>query len=408
MKEELKAGFTVDLSKLNQTKVKDDGLNENLKSQPNQKFSTSSTTCNANTNLDQSLNSSNSFDFFSGSENETLEQKKGFVLDAKLNEELYQREEVKVNEEGASFSGGNEDFELEEYAPQKATFYTNPIVWFLTIILALSVYQTYSFLVDAFSQGSISGIIWSSVFALLFLMLIYSIIRELGSLLFLEESDKRREHINKLIKEGSFKEALGVTKELADSSKVNPQKYKNFKAKLQTHFDPKSVFELYEDDILKEQDKKAINLIIKRSAEIGFVVALSPLAWLDMFLSLVRALRMIRELSLIYGHKCSFIARMSLYRRVFKGLIFIGATDLATDALLDVFGTSAVRRLSASIGQGVAASIYATRVGYIAMKTLRPIEVNKRVITLGALRKGVLSNPRIKELLLKEKNKKED
>ena len=32
MKEELKAGFTVDLSKLNHTKVKDDGLNENLKS----------------------------------------------------------------------------------------------------------------------------------------------------------------------------------------------------------------------------------------------------------------------------------------------------------------------------------------------------------------------------------------
>ena len=79
-------------------------------------------------------------------------------------------------------------------------------------------------------------------------------------------------------------------------------------------------------------------------------------------------------------------------------------TDLATDAVIDVMGAGVAGKLSASLGQGVAAAIYSTRLGYMTMKAVRPLGISPKVITLGELRRELVSDGKICDLLKQEKS----
>jgi uncharacterized protein (TIGR01620 family) len=379
MKEDkMKEGFSVDIDEL-------------IKQNP--KMKTNSETLHNNTNkTSQSFN-------FKEKEDDNLEDifKKGFTIDPNEQEALFKKEEVKTNEKGSTIA--NKEELLEEEELPSARFFSSPVFWGFVLVLVFATCQTYAYIKAAFLDSSILGIVWSSVFLFVVLMLIYTIYKEFGTVLLLKDADKTRKEVNEIIDHGKYKDALKITKHLSDLSHIHQSEYDSFTQKLAPNFSSKEVLELYEELILKKLDKKAIDLVVKRSVENGIVVALSPLAWLDMLFTLARTLKMIREIAQIYGHNCGYWGRMQIYRRVFKNLVFIGMTDLATDALLDVIGTSALKKLSANMAQGISAGIYSTRLGYMAIKAIRPIQINKNVITLGMLRKELLTHPKIKEII---------
>ena len=140
-------------------------------------------------------------------------------------------------------------------------------------------------------------------------------------------------------------------------------------------------------------------IIIRRSIENGMVVALSPLAWLDMIFTFARSLRLIREISQVYGYRCGYWGRVYLYRRVIKNLIFIGVAELATDSIVDAIGASITTKLTAQLGQGVAATVYSTRLGYMTAKMIRPIPLSKEVMSLSSLRNEALLNGEFAKLV---------
>lgn len=331
-------------------------------------------------------------------DNQTL--KAGFTLDKSKRDSLYEKAEIKVNEEGSSMTSTDDEQEQEEM-PQTA-FYSSPVFWGMLLVLALASCQTYAYVYAAFTQSSIMGTIVAIGFLVVFFMLLYTTYKEFGAVLLLKESDKTREEIKEIKERGKAKDALVITKKLARLTRVSDTKYNAFAKKIAPNFLGKEVIDLYESELMVNIDKRAVDLVIKRSAENGVVVALSPLAWLDMLFTLMRSLKMIREISEIYGHKCGMWGRVQLYRRVFKNLIFIGMSDLATDALLDIIGTNTLKRLSANLAQGISAAIFSTRLGYMAIKAVRPITPGKNTLSLGMLRKGVLTHPKIKQLIFGE------
>ena len=182
--------------------------------------------------------------------------------------------------------------------------------------------------------------------------------------------------------------------------------FQGFVSRLESHFSADEVFRLYETDILADQDRRAREIIVRRSAENGAVVALSPLAWLDMIFTFARSLRLIREVAEVYGFKPGVWGRMQLYRRVARNLVFIGLADLATDAVVDAVGAGVTGKLSAALGQGVAAAIYSSRLGYMAVKAVRPVPLTPEVLTLGSLRKDLL-NAGVLSRLIKRGNGKD-
>ncbi len=296
--------------------------------------------------------------------------------------------------------------EAEELPPPPNRFWTSPVLWIIALVVALGGLQAYYFIVSAYQQNLAVGIVLNIIIGILLVMLLWTVARELKSVLKLKKAQVRQIQIQTTMVKGTASDALALCGQLADDSNMrNSVYYQNFARKVKPHFSPGDVFALYESELLKHLDERAKRLIIKRSRENGLVVALSPLSWLDMVFTLARSLRLIREISEIYGLKCGLWGRMQLYRRVARNIIFIGMTDLATDAVVDVAGAGLAGRVSAALGQGIAAGIYSTRLGYMTVKAVRPIEINRDNFSLGKLRKALLTEGKFLDLLKEQEHK---
>ncbi len=291
--------------------------------------------------------------------------------------------------------------------PEKEfSFWSSPVLWIFILILALGALQAYSLINQAFAQNTLSGIVWSSVIGIVFLFALLAIWQEIHAVLFLKSTDLQHKQVAHLITHGTYKEAVNLCKDMAQmSNSYKTITYARFTKMLQAHYTPADVFMLYEDIVLKKQDELVKNIIVRRSAENGIIVALSPLAWLDMALSLARSLRMIRQISEVYGLHCGWWGRTQLYRKVLHNLIFIGVADLATDAVTDVIGTGIASKMSAQVGKVVAAGIYSTRLGYMTMKVLRPLPFGTNTLTLATLRKELLASNAFKQILAQNNSK---
>ena len=326
---------------------------------------------------------------------------KGFTLNVESGKLM----EVRQTDEVAAKSMTMELEADDEAEVPPVRFWSSPVLWIMLLVLCFGGLQTYSVISSAFASGSVTGIFWSVAFLIVFVLALVSIYREFSTVLLFKQIDIHRREVAEACDCGSFSEAVKICRELArDSKAVEKKGWESFNKRLAPHLSPRDVFDLYEHLILAEQDEKAKRIIVKRSRENGVVVALSPVAWLDMVLTLARSLRMIREISEVYGLSTGLWGRMQLYRRVIRNLVLIGMTDLATDAVIDVMGAGVAGKLSASLGQGVAAGIYSTRLGYMTMKAVRPLGISPKVITLGELRRELVSDGKICDLLKQEKS----
>jgi putative membrane protein len=106
----------------------------------------------------------------------------------------------------------------------------------------------------------------------------------------------------------------------------------------------------------------------------GTLVAASPWAAADMLLSLWRSMKMIDEISEVYGLRPSLPNRLKLVKSVARQMIFVGTSELAADMTVEVLGSQSLAAIaSARVGQGIGAAMYTARIGIAAMRVTRPI-----------------------------------
>ncbi len=74
--------------------------------------------------------------------------------------------------------------------------------------------------------------------------------------------------------------------------------------------------------------------------EAAVLVALSPLATVDMMLMLWRNLRMIEDIADVYAIELGYWSRIRLIRQVFRNMLYAGATELVTEVGMDLLGPS--------------------------------------------------------------------
>ena len=252
--------------------------------------------------------------------------------------------------------------------------------------------QVYDLINSAFEKSTLAGWCWSGGISFALLLVIVSIFRELKSVWKLKNTYECRLSYENILRNGNAKDAVSLCKkifsDLAPSSKANLD---SFLKKVKPNFSVEDVFNIYERDVLSPLDKKAKDIVVKRSRETGVVVALSPIAWLDMAFSLARSLRMVREIAEVYGYHCGLWGRFELYRKIIRNVVFIGIADLTTDAITDAVGAKTFAKLSAAVGQGLAAGIYSTRLGYMTIKAIRPLPISRDKLTLANLRKDMIT-----------------
>ena len=156
------------------------------------------------------------------------------------------------------------------------------------------------------------------------------------------------------------------------------------------------LLQLYSRLVLTKVDEKAMAEIAKFSTEAVVLVALSPVALIDMLLMLWRNLRMVNKVALLYGIKLGYWSRIKLIRQVFVNMVYAGASELIADFGSDMIGADLLGKLSGRLAQGLGAGMLTARLGVKTMQLCRPIPFEEKP-KLSQVRKKMLST--IKELL---------
>jgi putative membrane protein len=166
--------------------------------------------------------------------------------------------------------------------------------------------------------------------------------------------------------------------------------------KLNAQYSDAELLQLYSRLVLTKVDEKAMAEIAKFSTEAVVLVALSPVALIDMLIILWRNLRMINKVALLYGIKLGYWSRIKLIKQVFVNMVYAGASELITDFGSDMIGADLLGKLSGRLAQGLGAGMLTARLGVKTMQLCRPIPFEDKP-KLAHVRKEMLST--IKGLL---------
>jgi putative membrane protein len=140
----------------------------------------------------------------------------------------------------------------------------------------------------------------------------------------------------------------------------------------ETHSD-REVVELYAKMVQPVLDKQARADISRYAAESTLMIAVSPLALVDMAFIAWRNIKLINQIARIYGIELGYFSRLRLFRLVLINIAFAGATELVREVGMDWLSQDIAARLSARAAQGIGAGLLTARLGIKAMELCRPL-----------------------------------
>ncbi|MEM1161791.1 MAG: TIGR01620 family protein [Pseudomonadota bacterium] len=137
--------------------------------------------------------------------------------------------------------------------------------------------------------------------------------------------------------------------------------------------DPAGRMELAERKLLAPLDERATEAVTLAARDVAAATALIPLALVDVIAALTINLRMVRQISSIYGGRAGWLGGWRLMRAVTAHLVATGAIAVADDLLGPMLGGGALAKLSRRFGEGAMNGALTARVGVAAMEVCRPM-----------------------------------
>ncbi|AXV64781.1 TIGR01620 family protein [Pseudoalteromonas lipolytica] len=241
------------------------------------------------------------------------------------------------------------------------------VVSFLVLVLlefGMSLYVT-------FQQSIIVGSVYLTAVLSGVLLISRVIWREYRMLRSLKRNQLHRTEADRLLNSEQVGEALPWLEKLNKHQALIG--FDDFKTQIASHHTDKEIMTLYADSLLVSQDQQAKKLINRFATESGLLVALSPLALVDMMAVLWRGTKLIEQIGRIYGIGFGYASRIKLYRLLIKQVLFVGSAELVSDLAATALSAELLGKLSGRAAQGLSAGIFTARIGYKAMELSRPL-----------------------------------
>jgi putative membrane protein len=125
--------------------------------------------------------------------------------------------------------------------------------------------------------------------------------------------------------------------------------------------------------VLAPLDRRA-EAVIRRATAGGFgITAVSPTAFTDVVFFVAMAVRMVRGVASVYGHRPTAAATIHLLRRLTVEAGRLGAVDLAGMTLTQHLGGAIAERIAAGTAESMYAGQRMARIGLIVMGMCRPV-----------------------------------
>ncbi|MCK8121439.1 TIGR01620 family protein [Pseudoalteromonas sp. 2CM32C] len=238
---------------------------------------------------------------------------------------------------------------------------------FLVLVLLEFAYS----LVFAFQQSVVLGGVYLTAVLSGVLLIGRILWREYRMLRSLKRNQLHRQEAYRLLNSEQVGGALPWLEKLNKHQKLN--NFDSFKKQVAQHHSDKEIMTLYANSLLITQDTQAKKLINRFATESALLVALSPIALVDMMAVLWRGTKLIEQIGKIYGIGFGYASRIKLYRMLIKQVMFVGSAELVSDLAATALSAELLGKLSGRAAQGVSAGIFTARIGYKAMELSRPL-----------------------------------
>ena len=172
--------------------------------------------------------------------------------------------------------------------------------------------------------------------------------------------------------------AIGLAKQhCLDIADTLPPGYENaialWQHSIDEHHTDKEVLSLFEQQVIAKVDQAALAKVMRNAGASSVMIAVSPFALLDMAIVLWRNIRMMQQVSEVYGVHLGYWGRVALIRQVFHSMLYAGAAEIISDAGNYALGASLTGKLSTRIAQGMGAGVLTARIGLNAIHSCRPL-----------------------------------
>jgi len=273
--------------------------------------------------------------------------------------------------------------------------------WLWRIILSLFsvliIVETVEFFSLGFSQSPLIASIYAIILFCLSLVVGTKAMRELSALRQFKKQQYLRTTIEDFLVNGHTCDIKNICEKITKQlpCDLNEENNKQWHEMVKSEYNDTELLQLYSRQVLSKVDQKALVEVAKFSTESVVLIALSPLAIVDMLLMFWRNLRMIDKIAGLYGLKIGYWSRIRLIKQVFVNMAYAGASEIVADIGTDLIGADLLGKLSSRMAQGFGAGMLTARLGIKTIKLCRPIPFYEDEPKLSSVRKKIVSQLKI-------------
>lgn len=248
------------------------------------------------------------------------------------------------------------------------------MVFLFAIVLLASSAELVFFILAMVEQMDWLAGVWLAIFSVLGIWILRQVFIEYKGL----KQLKRQENIRRQSQQMASTSVIGLAEQhclkIANSlPKEHQHLVVNWRDSVDSHHSDSEVLSLFEHQVLAPIDKLALKQVSNNASAASVMIAVSPFAILDMLIVLWRNIRMMNQVSEIYGLRLGYWGRVSLIRKIFHTMLYAGAAEILSDAGNYALSAGITGKISTRIAQGMGAGVLTARIGLKAIDESRPL-----------------------------------
>ncbi|MDH2997097.1 hypothetical protein A1D22_05320 [Pasteurellaceae bacterium LFhippo2] len=255
------------------------------------------------------------------------------------------------------------------------------------ILIAIATFaQSIQWLVDTWQNKQWIYFVFAIGFFAISCSGIGAIISEWRKLLILRKHHQNQQFSQQLLLDNNdtsgeiaTKFCKDVVKKLNHSPMIQ-QSEQRWLSQIDEAYNSKEVLYLFSENVLTPIDKQVKKMISRSATENAVLVAVSPLALIDILLVAWRNIALVNKITKAYGMEMGYFSRLRLFRMVLTNMAFAGVTEVVSDVGMDFFSQNLTAKFSIRAAQGIGVGLLTARLGIKAMEFCRPVafQANER------------------------------
>lgn len=191
----------------------------------------------------------------------------------------------------------------------------------------------------------------------------------------LRERVTLRDHAADLLKSHALGEGRAFCQRLAAQAGIGADHsaLQRWQAALHDSQSDREVVALYASLVQPVIDRQVRLTSSRFAAESTLLVAVSPLALVDMSFIAWRSFRLVNRIAALYGIALGYFSHIRLFRLVLVNIAFAAISEWVREIGMDSVSQDLTARLSARAAQGMGAGLLTARLGLKAMELCRPL-----------------------------------